>query len=140
MDPYSLTDKTQLVYILTLVKEYKKIIIKFFENTNHELDNAKSKKLSKKELDLYFSNYRKDKFLKEIYLRCFNIFIIYGDAYINNEHYDFDKTIDYLDIIISTHESTVKINDRGESNAKDHFSENGINLVESFDFSIPNLL
>ena len=136
IDPYYQDDKCQLVYILTLVKEYKKMILNFYENTNQELDDAKSKKLSRKELDLYFSNYRKDKFLKQIYLECFNIFIICGDAYLNNEHSDYDKLINYLDIIINTHESTVKINEHGNSNAKVHFSDNGINLVMSFDFSV----
>lgn len=128
-------DEPQLIYILTLLKEYIKLIVKLVENTNDELEVAKRKYRTEKEKDIYFENWRRDTFLHDFYFVCFDIFIIQTELYLNGKHNDYDKLINYLDIIVGKHESTIKLNKFRKSNAMIHFSKNGLKLINSFDFT-----
>jgi hypothetical protein len=109
----------------------------FIRETNQILDEAKiTKRDKKKELDIFYDNYRKDKFLEGIYLNVLYELINYIKSYPDytiNKNYT--KLITLTSLIIDTHESTIMINKDNKSNATTHFSHRGIKLVNSFDFS-----
>ena len=125
----------QIYMILYIAKYLKKSICDLFNKTNKELDDAKAMNLNKKKLDIFFSNYRKDKFLNKCYLKFINNLIKYTELYITDNKFDYyDKLLNSLAHVIDFHKTTIYINIDGESNANTHFSTQGIILVNSFDF------
>jgi hypothetical protein len=131
----------QLYIILFTVKHIKKSICNLFIKTNKELDYAKSIRLNNSELDTFFDNYRKDKFLKQCYIKNINNLIKYVERYLKyNMMDDYDKFINYLSHVIDFHKTTTYVNKDGESNAITHFSPKGIFLVNSFDLTRLNII
>ena len=105
-----------------------------FEETNKSLTDAKSTKKGN-ELNIYFDNYRKDKFLKECFMVFLNDIIKYIKSYPNyNIPENFTRLIILLSLVIDQHNTTVSINKLGQSNAMLHFSTQGIILTKSSNF------
>lgn len=120
--------------LLEKIYDLKTEIHTFFLITNNKLTYAKSNKFPKKELDIYFENYRKDKFLKSNYIVYINNFLKYATNFISTESKsDYDKLIIYLDHLIYIHYSSIEVNKSGISNAILHYSNEGIAFVNHLD-------
>ena len=129
---------TQLKHIQLLsciVKNIKKSISNFIRDSNKILDKAKSQYIQKEELDIYFSDYRKDKLLKECYIVHINNLIKYIDLFFVDLLDDFDRLINELSNIIQIHKTIINENKHYNSNALIHFSTNGFILVNSSYFN-----
>ena len=120
--------------VLNLLKDIQYVIDKFFNETNTELNDAKASKIDKLELNKLYSNYRKDKFLRELYiLDIYNINRAIK-LYLKYKHLDdFYKIFIKLSNLIDKHDTNI-------SNASDNFSNKGIILVNSLDFNKLNEL
>jgi len=129
------TQQEQIQLLSYIVKDLKRSISNFIRNSNKILDKAKSQYKQKKELKIYFSNYRKDKFLKECYFKYINNLIKYIDLFLVDLLDDFDILINELSNIILIHKTTINENKYHKSNALIHFSINGFILVNSSYFN-----
>ena len=128
--------ESSLNNLLYTLKHINYSITNLYKNTNTSLNIAKENKLSKKELDLYFDNYRKDKFLKELYenytKRLIKVILNYKE---DNSIEKLEKIYIHLLNLIGIHESTLIPNEYGESNGKYHLSVSGFLLISSFEFN-----
>lgn len=110
-------------------------IHELFDETDKVLTKAKETK-SGKDLDKFFDNYRKDKSLKICFLVLLNDIIKYIKS---NPDYNILKNYTKLFLAVSSlidlHETTIGLNNLGQSNAMIHFSTQGIILINSSDFS-----
>jgi len=120
--------------VLNSLNDIQTQIDEFYNKTNEELNDAKASNIDKIELNKFYSNYRKDKFLRELYILDIYIISRVIRSYLKYKHSDdFYKIYNYLSQLIDKHDTNI-------ANALNHFSTNGIILVNSFDFNKLNEL
>jgi len=117
-------------YVLSI----KSLLYNLFDETDKALTEAKLTKKGK-ELDCFFDDYRKDKFLKECFLIFLNDIVknIKSNSDFKNLR-NYTKLVLLLSSLVDQHKTVVCMNKLGNSNAMKHFSTRGIMLVNSPEF------